>query len=319
MKNFQQWFQMVPAPLRRHRLIKLIIGIFPSWRRTEVRFNKSAKVVCDLKDAWARQYFIEGMFEPDFFNIASPLIPDGGVFFDVGANFGLCSFGLFGARQEPQARFFLFEANPIVLECLEKSRELNPKGNFQLVKGCVLDVAGFSSLRFSLDHTGGGYYSGPDPDGTPNIVLDEFIEEQGIKSVDLLKMDIEGSEPLALKGAKRSLFRGIVKAVYLEMSTENLGRQGYAPSACINLLHEAGFSVFWCKPEDFVKRPDLLKSCVRVNSRHGSFTVSPFDSFPDNYQTDILALHCDTPLMSKLKTSFDSSSQDRPGIREIAI
>ena len=34
--------------------------------------------------------------------------------------------------------------------------------------------------------------------GGPNIVLDQFIKEHEISTVDLLKMDIEGSEPLAL-------------------------------------------------------------------------------------------------------------------------
>ncbi|MGD0156738.1 MAG: FkbM family methyltransferase [Terracidiphilus sp.] len=284
-----------------------------------MRFNKTGKLIGDLKDAWVRQYFCEAEFEPEFFEIASPLIPDCGVFFDVGANFGFCTFGLFGARKERQIRYFLFEANPIVFECLKKSADLNAWGSFHLERGCVLDKAGFSSLRFNLNHTGGGYYAGPNPSGTPNIVLDEFIRENGIGTVDLLKMDIEGSEPLALEGAKASLSRGIIKAVYLELSTENLRRQGRVPNESIDPLREAGFNLFWCKPEDFAKSSNLSEFSVKVRSERGSFTVSRFKSFPDNYQTDILALHQDTPLMNKLKECFNSGSSNGAGIREVSI
>jgi hypothetical protein len=95
-----------------------VIALIPSCRYTEVQFNETGKLIGDLTDECVRQYFLDGRFELEFFDIASPLIPDGGVFFDAGANFGFCSYGLHGARRDRQMRFFLFEANPQVLECL---------------------------------------------------------------------------------------------------------------------------------------------------------------------------------------------------------
>jgi FkbM family methyltransferase len=42
----------------------------------------------------------------------------------------------------------------------------------------------------------------------PVRALDEIIDETGIQTVDFMKMDIEGAELLALRGAESSLRRG---------------------------------------------------------------------------------------------------------------
>jgi FkbM family methyltransferase len=312
--NFQTWFRRLPEPLRRHKIIKLLITLFPSSRRTELHFNGTGKLMADLADANARSFFRAGVFEPEFFEIASPLIPDGGVFFDVGANFGWCSFGLFGQRPADHIRFFLFEANPAVIKCLKQSTVLNPPGDFHLTHGCVLDKSGFSKLEFSVDHTGDGYYSGPTTEGIPNVVLDQFIREHQISTVDLLKMDIEGAEPFALDGARISLSSGIIKAIYIEVLAEHLERQGRHPEDVISVLRESGFSIFWCKPQDFELFPQLKDTSIRVRSKHGSFLVSPFERFPGDAHTDILALHRNAPLLGKLlNATFES------GTREIVI
>jgi hypothetical protein len=130
-------------------------------------------------------------------------------------------------------------------------------------------------------------------------------------------MDIEGSEPLALKGARTSLLKGIIKAIYIEVSTENLRRQGKTTKDSIDPLRESGFNLFWCKAQDFDSFPQLARSGVRILSRCGSFMVSPIDYFPEDYQTDILALHCDTPLMTKLRETLDSGVPDGSVMREL--
>lgn len=50
----------------------------------------------------------------------------------------------------------------------------------------------------------------------PTITLDAFAEREGIGAVDILKLDIQGGEVMALQGAKGLLSSGRVALVYTE-------------------------------------------------------------------------------------------------------
>ena len=43
-------------------------------------------------DVKAVEYFIKNEFDPDFFSLAKKFLPEDGIYFDLGANYGLCSF-----------------------------------------------------------------------------------------------------------------------------------------------------------------------------------------------------------------------------------
>jgi FkbM family methyltransferase len=52
--------------------------------------------------------------------------------------------------------------------------------------------------------------------------LDSFVAETGVTSIDLLKMDVEGHELSALKGATKAMDRRLVKLVQFEFGGCNL-------------------------------------------------------------------------------------------------
>ena len=47
-------------------------------------------------------------------------------------------------------------------------------------------------------------------------LLDDYINAAQLERIDLVKLDIEGYELLALRGAERALKNRTVKAVYFE-------------------------------------------------------------------------------------------------------
>jgi FkbM family methyltransferase len=83
------------------------------------------------------------------------------------------------------------------------------------------------------------------------ITLDEFCRAEGLPRIDLLKMDIQGGEGLALRGAERLLAQHAVRLIYIEVLfaplyegqaafcdlSAILTRHGYQLFGLYNLVH----------------------------------------------------------------------------------
>jgi FkbM family methyltransferase len=74
--------------------------------------------------------------------------------------------------------------------------------------------------------------------------LDALLDQHHVETVDLLKMDIEGAEGLALSGLARSLKQRRVKRFLLELHPAQLAEQGCSCAAVLDRLLEAGYRVF---------------------------------------------------------------------------
>ena len=193
-----------------------------------------------------------GHFEPEFFRVASPFLADGGVFFDVGANVGLCSFGMIAALGETGRRvqFHLFEANPALCPCLTKSAELHPDVDVRIKHACVTDMSGWSRLAVKAD-SGKSFVTDGEGIAVENLTLDDYVDAHSVPHVDLMKLDVEGYEGRVLRGMERQLSRGVVEAIYVEMISEHLSRAGTSASEVLRLLIDCGLTPYHCKDEDF--------------------------------------------------------------------
>jgi FkbM family methyltransferase len=54
------------------------------------------------------------------------------------------------------------------------------------------------------------------------IALDDFIEQQGLKQINLLKIDTEGHEYEVLLGSRRAIERGLIDTVHIEFNEMNV-------------------------------------------------------------------------------------------------
>ena len=162
------------------------------------------KAYVDLRDPEVRNVFLKRSFEPDFLQLTSTVLLEGGVAFDCGANFGLCTFGLLPSVDLDHLSFHLFEPNRNLIPYLEKSKSLFPSASIKVIEGCVSDRPGTSRLQIDSQSTG---HSHVDSDGSiaqENIVLDDYLERHGLKVVTFLKMDLEGQE-LSVVGCQLSV------------------------------------------------------------------------------------------------------------------
>jgi FkbM family methyltransferase len=102
------------------------------------------------------------------------------------------------------------------------------QANIAVNRTAVGDTAGELELYADWDGSWlGSLIKRPDirttqSETVPVITIDQYAEEHGIGQIDILKLDVEGWELHALKGAQRLLNAGAVKLVLFEFSSINV-------------------------------------------------------------------------------------------------
>ena len=72
--------------------------------------------------------------------------------------------------------------------------------------------------------------------------LDNIIKNIN-SEIQMLKIDIEGSEYLALKGVKQSLEKGLIKNIICEVHSKLLKEFGFSDTMLMNLLKTNGYKI----------------------------------------------------------------------------
>jgi FkbM family methyltransferase len=298
--NIPKVVHLLPRFFRRHKLVKLLLLLSPESRAQLITYNGSSRLFIDMADPVARSYFFAGGYDPEFFSVAKPFLSKGGVFFDVGANFGFCSFGLMGCLSRNDVEYHLFEANTDICRLLLRSVALHPDKNIQVNNCCVTDNLGVSRLNLVYSNFGGSFISERGTQEVNNLILDDYIHTRFIDKINLLKIDVEGWEVHALRGAMNSLTSGIVDAVYIEASTENLSRAGFSVEDCFSLLKDAGFHLFFFRSNDFKSVIADKRRILNLNINGYPVKVARLSGPAAEYHTDILALHKSSHFLDSL-------------------
>ena len=194
------------------------------------------------KDYWL------GTYETELQSALRELIPLGAVIFDVGANIGYVSLLLAKAAGET-GRIFAFEALPSNLDQLRRNLALNGMDpRVTVVASAVTHTPG--PVRF-LVHASGGMGKAAGSAGredqyqseltVPGISLDEFVYGQGNPPPQVVKMDIEGGEVMALPGMRRVLTEAR-PLMLMELHGLESSRVAW------ETLTAAGYEIRWMRP-----------------------------------------------------------------------
>lgn len=171
--------------------------------------------------------------------IKSRILSNSSIVFDVGANRGQ-SIAFF-KKMFPLVTVLAFEPSPRVFLKLQKKWE-NKKNIslFELALGAAKGETVF--FEHLLDET--STMSPPNPNSTWQkrknrillvrdsnsfeetlvqvTTLDIFCAENGIRQIDLLKIDVEGFEYNVLKGAQNVLMKGAIKAIQIKRHMDDM-------------------------------------------------------------------------------------------------
>lgn len=192
---------------------------------------------------------IEGGYERATRQLIERLLPEGGTFLDVGAHVGF--YSLVAARKVgPSGRVFAFEPEPDNFRLLRKNIAENGCENITAVPAAVSVRSGRAEMFVSPQ--GNDRHSLFRNPGSPvherketvdTMTLDDFAASLGWPAIDLVKMDIEGAEPLALAGMSRLLKRSPRLNLIVEFSPGMLAAGGFPPERYLESLARHGLSL----------------------------------------------------------------------------
>jgi len=161
-------------------------------------------------------------------------VPAGGVVFDLGGNVGYYTL-ISAFRAGPRGRVFVFEPLPRNLDFLRRHLVLNRIENVTVIDAAVSDRTG--TVRFAEDSsTSKGRIGEGGALEVKSISLDDWIEKGVLPAPDMLKIDIEGAEYLALQGMRRMLARAR-PPIFLSTHSGKVHRE------CLGLLESFGYRV----------------------------------------------------------------------------
>ena len=142
--------------------------------------------------------------------------------FDIGANCG--EWTQFAINTQPSIKVYAFEPVPPVYERLKQT--LGKYKNVQLFNHAISDKIGLAQFHYypEADGLSGFFYRevlrGDHPDPlileVPEKTLDAFCLENGINSIDFIKIDTEGAEWKVLTGARELIQNHRIKAIQFE-------------------------------------------------------------------------------------------------------
>ena len=176
---------------------------------------------------------------------------------DVGANLGWYSL-LLGKRY-PEARIHAFEPEPRNLALLRENVERNGMGNVDVHAMAVAESPGTMKLYPYAEKNMGRHSLLPinneEAVEVRTVSLDAFLDERGIapEEVSFVKVDIEGYETPALRGATRLLAAGPV--ILSEFAPKYMRRGGLDPADYLGLLRDAGYRAYRYDPSASALEP----------------------------------------------------------------
>jgi FkbM family methyltransferase len=184
-------------------------------------------------------------FKSGEFSIISQ-IPRGGVCVDLGANVGLYSI-LMAKQVGNEGEVYSFEPGKIAYCLMKANIEINQLDNITPINVAVSDKSGLGKLFVcgtgDSDNTLGDTSNPNDVRAQIDIdlvALDDYFKG---KKIDFIKMDIQGSEYLALKGANRILKNNPHIKILMEYCPHSLIDMGVSPAEFLNYVRSIGFDI----------------------------------------------------------------------------
>jgi FkbM family methyltransferase len=222
-------------------------------------------------DDWAAgaRIAVKRTYERHVTGAMRPLLRPGMVMVDVGANIGYYSL-LAAARVGPAGKVIAFEPGEANTALLQMSAQANAFQNIVIHTLAVADVD--RTVGYTMDDSNGSIYPQDARLGQLQVRavrLDDFLQDE--PRIDLVKMDIEGAEGLALAGMRQLLLRHH-PVLFTEFNPNALqATSGIPAEVYLNSLRELGYALHVIhRPQGQNPAPQTNAEIMRAYSDYGS-------------------------------------------------
>ncbi len=210
-------------------------------------FDRTLKL--KINTAWSMGFSIywSGFHEFHEFLFLNKFLNKDMVFVDIGANLG--EYSLFAAKRLSSGKVLAFEPLPKMYALLEENKALNSLDNITVFKyglseyESILPIHEIEDAHEGLSTFFPGAQKSRAVTNVPLKIFDKEFESMDAQRIDFIKVDIEGSELTALKGAVKSIqkFRPMVM---VEINKQTYAKAGYSVDDVYNFFSGLSYSPF---------------------------------------------------------------------------
>lgn len=220
-------------------------------RSMPVEFGDGRRFVANLTNGMQDTLYFVGEIERVLTDISRQLIDEGDVCIDGGANFGWYT-SLMMAKCGAGGEVHAFEPTPGTFRELRRNYEFWGSPTNVFINNAALGDRNETVLLHVFEGMVNGYASLAGREDTnsmtlecPMIDLDRYLEDEDIRQVDFVKVDIEGAELMFLKGAARLFKQAAPPIILMEMATAQSANFGYHPNDLIEFIRScAGYDFY---------------------------------------------------------------------------
>jgi FkbM family methyltransferase len=187
-----------------------------------------------------------GAYERDVVRLLKKIVKPGMTIIDVGANIGYIA-AIAAKLTGSQGQVFAFEPNPNCYALLAKN--LRPFSHAHAYRSAIGERSEVLPFYLSGDAAEDGWGSLQRQPGAVRPIIDvsvdsidSFASNAGLQRIEVIKLDIEGNEMRALRGA-RSVIERDHPAIISELNPACLARDGHTPNDVTLFLAELGYSI----------------------------------------------------------------------------
>lgn len=212
-------------------------------------------------------FLFRDAYEPSVRYAIDTYVKEGDKVYDIGANLGLWALRML-ERVGPQGSVCAFEPNPETAQRLKQNIDLSGHVNAQIFAHALGSATDTLTLYVPDDVGRSSLAAEAETDrriDVPVRRLDDVWNEQGRPHISFIKIDIEGAEPMVLRGASDFL-QTVRPVICCEVNVEKLANMGRVPSDVTEPLFHLGYkALIWNETKLApMKYPVIKETCDLV-------------------------------------------------------